>query len=312
MPACYTHIRTARNAAIHADLAIFNRKAFYLGTCGPDLFFYYRAWNRHPFPDLPALGRRLKKEQCGAFILSLLRHAQSAAQKGYVLGFLCHYATDTVTHPYVHFLTQSRQLYAHTPCGHKKYETALDSFLYEKDTGKRAVPAKACTGFVTGAALAEIAALLHTCLLEVYDTDIPVLALADSANDMAFLHKYFYSPFYLKKLLSYPLELLLFQKIGVISCHMTPARLKRKLPKSWVNPFTGEAQYGGMPPLLEQAEQRCQELMQTACKYWNGSIQPATAARHIGNACYETGLSLKKNRSAGKKAVKLSADTAAE
>lgn len=293
MPEGYTHVRTARNAAIGADIAIFNRQAFYAGANGPDLFFFYRAWSKQRMPDLPALGSRMHRELCGDFLLSLVSHAETPAQKGYALGFLCHYALDAEAHPYIAFLTGEGMPY-HLAHGHGRYEIALDSALHKKDTGRRAVKAWENTGFLTGQTLAEVVALLRLCIQEVYGTPLSALALADCFHQSVTLRRFFCSPLRIKKALASLVELAVFHKRGFITCHMTPARLQKRLPDNWTNPYTEETKEGGMTAILTQAEARCALLMRSARKYWADKLSFTTLARHIGNVSYETGVSWKK------------------
>lgn len=293
MPEGYVHVRTARAAAIGADIPIFNRQAFYAGANGPDLFFFYRAWTKKRDPDLPALGVRMHREQCGEFLLSLVTHAETPAQKGYVLGFLCHYALDALAHPYIAFLTAEGMPY-HIPNGHGRYEIALDSALHKKDTGRRAIKARENTGLLKGQALAEVVALLRVSIAEIYGLSLSALTLSDCFHQAVLLRRFFYSPLHIKKAAAGIAELIAFHKRGFITCHMTPARLKKHLPKAWTDPFSGEEKDGGAEAILTEAESRCAALMRSARKYWEGRLAPSTLSRNVGNLSYETGLSWKK------------------
>ena len=48
--------------------------------------------------NLPLLGNRMHEDKTGTFLLALLHHTHTQAQIEYTLGFLCHYAADTVMH----------------------------------------------------------------------------------------------------------------------------------------------------------------------------------------------------------------------
>ena len=64
MPEGYTHIRTARQAAVLADYVPVVPKAFEAGANGPDILFCYQAWKpaRRRAVDLPGLGGRMHDE----------------------------------------------------------------------------------------------------------------------------------------------------------------------------------------------------------------------------------------------------------
>ena len=181
MPEGYTHVRTAQKAAHAIHYKLQCPAAFAAGANGPDSFFCYEVWKKgqNRTYNLPLLGNRMHEDETGAFLLALLHHTHTQAQIEYTLGFLCHYAADTVMHPYVVFVSSPGQPYG-MKGGHGYFEIALDSTLHAEDTGVSEVPADDSSPVPVGQDLAEIAALLHQCILEVYGQDISVEALADS------------------------------------------------------------------------------------------------------------------------------------
>lgn len=181
MPEGYTHVRTAQKAAHAIHYKLQCPAAFAAGANGPDSFFCYEVWKKgqNRTYNLPLLGNRMHDDKTGAFLLALLHHTHTQAQIEYTLGFLCHYAADTVMHPYVVFVSSPGQPYG-MKGGHGYFEIALDSTLHAEDTGVSEVPADDSSPVPVGQDLAEIAALLHQCILEVYGQDISVEALADS------------------------------------------------------------------------------------------------------------------------------------
>ena len=181
MPEGYTHVRTARRAARAARYQVHCPAAFAIGANGPDALFCFEVWKpaRKRRYDLPALGNRMHEENTGAFLKSLVTHVRTQAQIDYTLGFLSHYAADTVLHPYVVALCQPGMPYA-GPGGHGYFEIALDTTLHAEDTGVSVVPAEDTSPLLPGPDLAEVTALLHTALQETYGLDIPVEHLADA------------------------------------------------------------------------------------------------------------------------------------
>ena len=181
MPEGYTHVRTAQKAATAIHYKVQCPAAFAAGANGPDSFFCYEVWKKRAKRhfDLPTLGNRMHEEKTGEFLRCLCRHVKSRPQVEYALGFLSHYAADTVVHPFVYAMCQPGQPYA-GPGGHGYLEIALDSALHEEDTGSALVPVNDVSPLPTGEELADITALLHTCLLEVYGVDVSVEYLADA------------------------------------------------------------------------------------------------------------------------------------
>ena len=290
MPEGYTHVRTARQAAAAIHYKIQCPEAFAAGANGPDSFFCYEVWKprakRHY--DLPGLGNRMHEEKTGAFLYSLCRHVKTRPQVEYVLGFLCHYATDTVVHPFVCAMCEPGQPYGGKG-GHGYLEIALDSELHKEDTGDGRVLAADASPLPTGEQLADIAALLHTCLLEVYGEDIPVEYLAD-----AFYHTYrvrglFPSRHGLRKAAFRVVEIFFGGK-GFITGHLSPRKLSGKLPDEWTDPFTGQSHEGGLFALLPKARRRSEEFMGAALLFWLKKYSDEEFCRAIGSMSYTQGL----------------------
>ena len=182
MPEGYTHLRCAWRAAraqkLTADL---HREAFFAGANGPDMLYCYQVWKparkrAHPLPDL---GERMHNENTGAFLRALLDGAKTPVQRSYAAGFLCHYAADTVVHPYVVLVTSPGQAYE-GPGGHGYFEIALDSRLHESDTGDAAVPVAHCCPRMDDAALDEVIPLLAGAIEAAYGERYPEPALRDA------------------------------------------------------------------------------------------------------------------------------------
>ena len=76
--------------------------------------------------DLPGLGSRMHEEKTGAFLRSLCANVKTRPQVEYTLGFLSHYAADTVVHPFICAMCAPGQPYAGKG-GHGYLEIALDS-----------------------------------------------------------------------------------------------------------------------------------------------------------------------------------------
>lgn len=297
MPEAYTHLRTARAAARMARLSIADPAAFAAGAGGPDMLFCYRVWRRAEKrgTNLPALGAQMHEQETGAVLRSLIEHAVSPAERSYVLGFLCHYATDCTLHPYVAMLTAPGGLYAHRG-GHAYFEIGLDSALHKQDTGDAAVPAAEGCPRILGARLAMIGALLQRAVWDAYGVMISREALADAFHHTWRLRSIFVSRWRIKRSIYWLIEPL-FGGRGFITGHVTPARLrgaskkdKKKLPDTWQDPFTGESHTDGLAALLEHAQRRSAAYMLAAEGYWAGKVRADQLYGLLGSASYTTGL----------------------
>ena len=140
-----------------------------------------------------------------------------------------------------------------------------------------------------GEELADITALLHTCLLETYGEDIPVEYLAD-----AFWHTYrlrglFPSKHGLRRVFFWLVEPL-FGGRGFITGHVSPRQLDKHLPDDWTDPFTGEHHDGGLFALLPKAVFRSEQFMGAALLYWMNRLPPAEFAEKLGSMSYLQGI----------------------
>lgn len=289
MPEGYTHVRTAQKAATAIHYKVQCPAAFAAGANGPDSFFCYEVWKKRAKRhfDLPTLGNRMHEEKTGEFLRSLCRHVKSRPQVEYALGFLSHYAADTVVHPFVYAMCQPGQPYA-GPGGHGYLEIALDSTLHEEDTGSALVSVNDVSPLPTGEELADITALLHTCLLEVYGVDVSVEYLADAFYHTKVLRGLFPTKNPLKRGFFWLVEPL-FGGRGFITGHISPRKLAPDMPDAWIDPFTGTEHTGGVFALLPKAERRSEEFMGAALLLWLDKYTEAEFAEKIGSMSYTEG-----------------------
>lgn len=298
MPEGYTHVRTARRAAAAIRYKIRHPEAFAAGANGPDVFFSFEVWKRPARRriDLPALGERMHEEATGAFLQSLLRHVRTGAQVEYALGFLSHYAADTLLHPYVAAVTQPGMPYAGKG-GHGYFEIALDSALHAEDTGVSRVPAQDASPLLTGRDLAEVAALLQTVLREVYGVEASAECLADAFYYFHRVRRLFASRHGVRGKLFYLIETV-YGGRGFLTGHVSPRALALDLPDDWTDPATGEERHGGAFALLKQAEKTSALFMTGALQNWMGVLPAADLVRLLGSRDYGTGAETERSRAA--------------
>ncbi len=296
MPEGYTHASMALRAAESARWNITSRAAFLAGANGPDMLYCFESWKpaaRRRY-DLTAFGRRMHIERTGAFLHALRREAVTAVQKDYFLGFLCHYAVDTVAHPYVVAVTKCCAPYGGR-AGHGYFEAALDSFLHKKDTGRAGVPVDDISPLLTGVPLAEVTAQLQNAISAVYGKDIPREFLADAFFDNHSLRGWFRCRTPLKYGMFRLIEPL-FGGRGVVTAHLTPARLRGvsrrdtrcgiALPSVWHDPATNTVREENLYQVLQAAQDYADLLLHEA-------LEPDTGADLfwplVGSKDYVTG-----------------------
>lgn len=290
MPEGYTHVRTAQKAAAALHHKIRCPAAFAAGANGPDLLFCFEAWkpgHKRRY-DLPRLGNRMHEEKTGAFLRCLCRRVKTTAQVEYAMGFLSHYAADTVLHPYVCAMCAPGMPYA-GPGGHGYFEIALDSTLHAEDTGEGRIPADEVSPLPVGQELSELVQLLHDCLLEVYDEDIPIEYLADAFYYTNRLRRMFPSRHGVRKVVFWLIEPL-FGGRGTVTGHLSPRKLADPLPEQWTDPFTGTQREETPFDLLVTAQQRSEEFIRAALKTWMGKLSREEFEALLGSMSYTQGI----------------------
>ncbi len=134
MPALYAHYHFG-NAALEdlssdlKELINTHRELFDIGVQGPDIFFYY-----HPLKNNPVAryGNQMHDAKAAAFFAPLKNILSenikdAAAISAYLLGFTCHYAFDTLAHPYI----AKKIIVSHV--SHYAIESDYDRYLMVKD-----------------------------------------------------------------------------------------------------------------------------------------------------------------------------------
>ena len=290
MPEGYAHVRTAKRAAEALHIALQYPAAFALGANGPDALFCYEVWKpaKKRLYDIPGLGGRMHEEKTGLFLQNLIAGVTTRAQLEYALGFVSHYAVDTVVHPYVCALCEPGMPYAGRG-GHGYFEIALDSTLHEADTGSAAVPAGDTSPLMVGEELAEVCTQLHAALLATYGEDVPVEYLADAFHQLTVLRRHFTSRHGIKRRLAGVAERFIGGK-GFITGHISPQKLKQDLPDVWTQPFTKAPMTGDAFTLLQEGQKRSEVYMTALLGCKMGKLSTERLAELLGSMSYLQGI----------------------
>ena len=115
MPDMWTHLVGGKLAAQSIAQEKWRRSVlahgnmFVLGCQAPDLFYYYNfhPWKRDKIGNL--VSGAIHLEKCRDFAVSLVSELNPSSPSYisdvvFVLGFLCHWVLDRVTHPYIHYI----------------------------------------------------------------------------------------------------------------------------------------------------------------------------------------------------------------
>lgn len=142
MPAFSAHFLFAKEMMDElqkeADFPI-DKNAVFIGSQGPDIFFFHRALPWQKGKTLRKAGSAMHRAKCGDIIDCFEKYCKKSENKSiaqsYVYGFLLHYALDRICHPYIYFV-QSRITDKFPKMNknsvHNMIELSLDSVLLRK------------------------------------------------------------------------------------------------------------------------------------------------------------------------------------
>ena len=133
MPDCALHTSFAREVRdrLQPETAGKIRTVpFEFAAFGPDPWFLYKPWK----DKRQGRGRRMHTTRTGEFLNALARRAAESSHPdelfSYLAGFLCHYALDSATHPYIISRTTREIL---VPGAHRMFEHSLDTLQMRRD-----------------------------------------------------------------------------------------------------------------------------------------------------------------------------------
>ncbi len=107
--------------------------AFNIGLQGPDLYFYY--FDKHS-PAVGTLAHNNKIYEQFSRMLEYVKQHKDTKSLSYFYGMICHYAMDSVTHPYVYFMEEEvlPSIYPdlRPEALHISLETKIDTLIHKE------------------------------------------------------------------------------------------------------------------------------------------------------------------------------------
>lgn len=193
MPAATTHYEFSKDVylsldAKHADM-ITNLNMFYLGSQGPDLFFFNEAGITSK--SLKKLGNRMHDEKIKEVINFLYQYSKDDNDLlSYTYGYLCHYALDTVVHPLVYYA--QRHIMSNLEdemINHFRIEATYDKELLAykgKDINDYDVYDALC---ISDTDSVKLASMYQKLFKEVFDLNVSFKRIQNTCKDCAFFLK---------------------------------------------------------------------------------------------------------------------------
>ena len=149
MPACIAHMLFAQRVLRLCEqrgIPLYDRELALIGAQGPDVFFFHRAFPWQPgkrgFRAGISMHHGSPQKLMEAFRDSVKAETiRPDFARGYMQGFLCHYALDRTAHPFILYwqerLQREQPDYGKTDSQyHFRIESALDTLLLRRETGR--------------------------------------------------------------------------------------------------------------------------------------------------------------------------------
>lgn len=265
MPGLITHylcgleaIKRTKSQYVKA-IALKHPKVFNLGTQGPDFLFYYRAWPWADSEGIPAIGKKLHRENIRAVFSQMLEYlkSQNALERdilsAYMLGFMCHYILDVHAHPYVYYKTgfarsekDDALKYVYY---HRLFETTIDILILKRILNL--TPHQLNVPEIIKVSEAEskaIAGMFEHVIRTVHGDNITVSQIVTAINDMHFIQRRLDDPSGLKRLLISKLEHMI-GSYPLVSSIIYPREISDSLDylnlkkESWHLPWNNSAEF---------------------------------------------------------------------
>lgn len=122
-------------------LAEIDHDIFHFSVMGPDPFIFYRFFLPHFRHGVNKRSHKMHRTNCNRFLMELLNRSNTREMFSFLAGFLCHFALDSISHPYI-YGTANYQADMHTAIEHK-----LDVLELERQGKQRRDIMKLFTAF---------------------------------------------------------------------------------------------------------------------------------------------------------------------
>lgn len=178
MPAATTHVEFAKDvlSTLPQDKQkkIKNLGMFYLGSQGPDLFFFSH-YSYLP-GTLKKYGDLMHREKVFESISFLYKSCINDDLYSYYCGYLCHYALDSIVHPIVYAFADNEAGLTKGNPGviHVRMEAELDTWiLHQRNKTIKDYDVYKWMKIDSRSGL-KLASIYHELFLSIYNIDIPI------------------------------------------------------------------------------------------------------------------------------------------
>ena len=248
----------------------------------------YKPWHRRE-----GRGRRMHTGKPGLFLSSLLRQAGNSDARremfSYLSGFLCHYALDSIAHPYIIYVTAEERVF---PRSHMSLEHALDAFEIRRG-GYEAEKHPVTKHYYPLVRLPEsLRPDLDAVFEEVYGWKNCWKALNRSCRRYRLCYRFLENPRGLAARLARLTKRDVLCSMAYSESQFLSADPENTEHRVWKHPFDPSLSFSdSFPELREKARQFAVQLITAAFRllqYGEGTLESVSAL--IGNNSYLSGL----------------------
>ncbi len=258
MPAFSTHYIFAKEMMPKIKEAAnfeINENAVYIGTQGPDIFFFHRIFPWQKGKSLRKAGSAFHRAKFGDVLDDFAVYCKYSDNKpvaqSYVIGFILHYALDRNCHPYVYSLQNKitqKNSKLNPNSVHNTIELSIDSVMLNLKYGVLNPKNFATANLIncTDEEKQEIAKVLVSAKSEIAPLTFSENDVQTAIEDMKYAQKLLFDPTGKKEKLIKPLENAAapFTKNFKLSSFIKPDDLEKAKKyvninsRAWISPFS--------------------------------------------------------------------------
>lgn len=291
MPDSYAHKYNAQSALKIANYKPRNYQTFILGCNGPDVFYYYRKYDPFRKQNMAELSNLLHNHRTGLFLQNMFRFAQTNAQKDFCLGWLCHYALDSVMHPYINYVTTAYSHPFNIEHGHSFFESSMDSMISKQETGFPAANPDEYLPEVPKMYIDQIITLVKQAVDATYpEEQYERSDYMQAYNDFRRIKYALYARGTFSRFYARCIEIALRLPKDYIISRIQPCYMEINDIDVWRNNPMGFFCTSTISELFERANQLSADHISIGLKFFDGVYNAADLLEDIGNKSYATGI----------------------
>jgi len=284
------------------------KELFILGCQGPDIFFYndFWPWNRNKRG--PKVGSHMHLEKTGDFFMEGLKYIKRNKHEKkdiealftYLSGFMCHFALDKKSHPYIFYFTgeydKARPETVQYKGYHKRLELIIDTILLKEKRGIKSYNYSIRGKIDVGKSLPEsITNFYDYAFKEIYGLNIDRGLANSSYKDIKKVFKLIYDPLGVKKGLLHTLDFFVNDRVKYSNLTY-PRKIDESIDymnrnhNMWIHPCDkNEIHEESFYDLYKEALEDSKEMIASSIRFLQKNKKMEDFKKLFPNVTYSTG-----------------------